>query len=120
MKILAVDDETLIAHALVFALEAPGRELTTANDGHAALDRFGKEASYDVIITDNNMPDMTGVELVRRLRRENFTGKIVVLSAFLDDGNRQAYSDLGVVEMVAKPFDLQTLRALIDRLANAA
>jgi DNA-binding response OmpR family regulator len=122
MKILAVDDEPLIGRSLSFALAAPGRELTTADNGYAALDRLGKEGppAYDVVITDNNMPGMTGVELVRRLRHDNFTGKIVVLSAFLDEGNRQAYSDLGVDEMVSKPFELRTLRAMIDRLANAA
>ena len=75
---------------------------------------------FDVVITDNNMPRMSGLELVRRLREENFSGKIVVLSAFLTEENRKAYADLQVDRMLAKPFDLGQLRETIDAVSGAA
>ena len=66
------------------------------------------------------MPHLSGLELVRRLRADNFRGKIVVLSAFLTDENRRAYAELNVDRMLAKPFDVRELRAAIDSLEKAA
>src|SRR6202521_1069893 len=66
----------------------------------------------------NNMPRMTGLELVRRLRDAAFSGKILVLSAHLSAENRAAYDALGVDGMIPKPFDLHQLRALIRQIAE--
>jgi CheY-like chemotaxis protein len=122
LRILAVDDEPSVVHAIAFALGNASRKLRTARGGVEALDRLENDVPppFDLIITDNNMPGMTGLDLVRRLRQENFEGKIIVLSAHLTQENRQAYSDLGVDDMLPKPFDVGELRATVDRFANAA
>jgi YesN/AraC family two-component response regulator len=66
------------------------------------------------------MPRVTGLELVRQLRALNFGGKIVVLSAFLNEENVRAYKALGVDLMLAKPFDMDELRKAIGILADEA
>jgi two-component system response regulator YesN len=66
------------------------------------------------------MPKVSGIELVQRLRAENFGGKIIVLSAHLTDENRRAYAELSVDTMLTKPFDVQELREVIDTLTKAA
>ena len=121
INILAVDDEPAVACSLSFVLCGPTRKLTTAFDGDEALKRVASgHPPFDVIITDNNMPGVSGLELVRRLRSENFGGKIVVLSAHLTDELRNAYAELKVDKMITKPFGVEELRTAIDSLAAAA
>ena len=121
LNILAVDDESSVGHAISFVLGSESRKLTIALDGDEALRKVATDwPPFDIIITDNNMPRVCGLELVRRLRADNFPGKIVVLSAFLTDENRRAYKELKVDKMLAKPFDVDELRAAIDSLKKAA
>jgi two-component system chemotaxis response regulator CheY len=118
LKILAVDDEPSIAQSMRFIFEHPYYEFSSAEDGEAALARLAAEQNrFDVVITDNNMPRVTGVELVRHLRERNFAGKIMVLSAHLSIDVRAAYEELDVDAMIEKPFNIQTLRQAMDRLA---
>ncbi len=92
LKILAVDDEPSVAACLHFIFERPRYELTSARDANDALVLLSTHpASYDVIITDNDMPHISGVELVRELRVRSFRGKIMVLSAHLTAEIREAY-----------------------------
>ena len=72
---------------------------------------------FDVVITDNNMPGVSGIELVRQLRERNFSGKIMVLSAYLSVDVRAAYEAMEVDAMMEKPFNVQALRQALDRIA---
>ena len=117
-KILAVDDEPAIAQSMRFIFPGPLFQLASALDAEAALTKMENEPEpFDVIITDNNMPGVTGVELVRLLRERKFPGKIMVLSAHLSTELRTAYDQLEVDAMVDKPFSVQTLRSKIQQLA---
>jgi CheY-like chemotaxis protein len=120
LNILAVDDEVSVAKSLSFVLAGPGRTLSTAGNGEEALARIAEPPPVDVIITDNNMPRLSGLELVRCLRAKGFPGRIVVLSAHLTEENRRAYGELKVDRMLAKPFDVAQLRGVIEELAPAA
>src|SRR5437868_314530 len=121
LNILAVDDETSVAHALALVLGSPARKLTIAFDGEEALAIIGTHTpSFDIIITDHKMPRLSGLELVQRLRAQNFRGKIVVLSAYLTEDNRRAYAELNVDRMLGKPFSVRELCEVIDSLAKAA
>jgi CheY-like chemotaxis protein len=120
LNILAVDDEISVAKSLKFVLSGPGRTLSTAGNGEEALARIAEPPPVDVLITDNNMPRLSGLELVRRLRAVGFPGRIVVLSAHLTAENRRAYDELKVDRMLAKPFDVQELRDAIKALEPAA
>jgi len=118
LKILAVDDEPSIAQSMRFIFERPTYELSSAMDGETALEYLAKEATpFDVIITDNNMPGVSGIELVRALRERHFPGKIMVLSAHLSPEVRAAYEEMEVDAMIDKPFSITTLRQTIDSLA---
>jgi DNA-binding response OmpR family regulator len=115
LHILAVDDEAAIGESIVYALEAPHREIVVAKDGHDALAKITKE-EFDVVITDHRMPRSGGLELVRKLRQRHYDGRIVVLSAYLSPDNIGTYEDLAVDEIVAKPFDFEELRDIITGL----
>ncbi|MEO5719167.1 MAG: response regulator [Chthoniobacterales bacterium] len=119
LRILTVEDETAVARLLALVLCGPNCKVTAAGDGLAALTKIAAASHpFDVIITDHKMPRMTGMELVRRLRAQNFGGKIVVLSAFLDEANTRSYKALGVDLLLAKPFDMDELRHAIEILTE--
>lgn len=120
LQILAVEDESAVAQLLALVLCGPACHVTTADDGVQALEKIAAASRpFDVIITDHNMPRMTGLELVRQLRTMGFEGKIAVLSAHLTDSNIKAYEAAQVDLMLSKPFDIDELRRAIDVLSSA-
>ena len=119
LRILTVEDEPAVTHMLALILGGPGAKITNACDGWMALMKIGAAAEpFDVIITDHRMPRMNGLDLVRRLRVRQFTGKIIVLSAYLTKENIQAYEELEVDMMLAKPFDVGELQLAMDLLTK--
>jgi DNA-binding response OmpR family regulator len=119
LKILAVDDEPSIATSMHFIFERPRYDLSSACDANDALAQLSaNSAPFDVIITDNNMPLVSGVELVRKLREQSFRGKIMVLSAHLTAEIRAAYTQMKVDVIVEKPFDIHDLREKLNLLVT--
>ena len=122
LKILVVEDEKALAHMIAMVLGGPASKVTMARNGWEALIKIGLAARpFDVVITDHRMPRVTGLELVRRLRTQNFGGKILVLSAHLADEDIRAYEELNVDMMMTKPFDfdeLQQAMAVLDKKAS--
>ena len=117
LKILTVDDEPSIAACLSLIFERPRYELTSARNGNDALARVSAaHAPYDVVITDNEMPQVSGIQLVRELRERSFRGKIVVLSGDLTNETREAYAQMKVDAILDKPFDNYELRSRLDLL----
>ena len=101
-----------------FIFERPLYELASAQDGEAALARLTTDPNlFDVIITDNNMPGVSGIQFVRKLRERGFAGKIMVLSAHLSPEVRAAYEAMEVDAMIDKPFSIKVLRQTLDRVA---
>src|SRR5437763_2990973 len=104
LRILTVEDEPAVTHMLALLLSGPGAKITNACDGWMALMKIGATSEpFDVIITDHRMPRMTGLDLVRRLRVRKFTGKIIVLSAYLSTENILAEKKLKMEISFAKP-----------------
>jgi CheY-like chemotaxis protein len=111
MQILVVEDEKAVAHMIAMVLGGPASKVVKATNGWEALIKVGAMARpFDVVITDHRMPRMTGLQLVRQLRAQNFGGKIFVLSAFLSDEDIRAYEELNVDMMMSKPFDFDELQ----------
>ncbi len=117
LKILTVDDEPAIAACLSFIFRGPRYDVTSARNGKDALARLSRDAvPYDVVITDNEMPQLSGVELVRALRERSFAGKIMVLSGHLTAENREAFAEMKVDAILDKPFDNYDLRSRLELL----
>lgn len=119
LRILTVEDEPSVTQLLGILLGGPCAKVTNASDGWIALMKIGAAAEpFDVVITDHNMRRLNGLELVRRLRETQFTGKIIVLSAHLTKENIKAYEDLNVDMMLAKPFDIEELQLAMSLLTK--
>jgi len=118
LKILAVDNEPSVTLSLRYIFARPRYEVTGVEDGNAALAELdGDSNRYDIIIVDQKMPHLTGVELVHEIRERGIPGKIIVVSAHLSSDIREAYERMDVHVMFGKPFDIGELRLAVDRLA---
>jgi CheY-like chemotaxis protein len=117
LRILAVDNEPSVTFSLGHIFTGPRYELTPAENGDAALARLDSSSEhYDVIIVDQKMPHMSGVELVEQLRKRGIDSKIMVLSAHISSEVRAAYERMDVHVMLPKPFDVGALRSAVDCL----
>ncbi len=118
LKILAVDNQPSVTLSLRYIFAGPRYELTGVESGTDALAKLDADSDrYDVIIVDQKMPHLTGVELVSAIRERGITGKIIVVSAHLSSEIREAYERMDVHAMFGKPFDIGELRSAVDRLA---
>jgi CheY-like chemotaxis protein len=118
LKILAVDNEPSVTLSMRYIFAGPRYELTRVDNGMDALARLDADSDrYDVIIVDQKMPHLTGVELVSAIRARGIPAKIIVVSAHVSSEIREAYERMDVQVMFGKPFDVGALRSAVDRLA---
>lgn len=117
-RILTVDNEPSITTSLKYIFAGPRFEVSSVESGEAALARLeAADEPYDLVIVDQKMPNLTGLELVDEIRRRGIPGKIIVLSAHLSEEIRQAYERMDVHAILPKPFDLGALRSAVDQIA---
>jgi two-component system KDP operon response regulator KdpE len=103
--VVAVDDEPHLLRALVLNLRARGYRVTSAETGAAAL-QLTAAAHPDLLVLDLGLPDMDGLEVIRRIRDDADDVPIVVLSARTATPEKVAALDLGATDYVTKPFDM--------------
>lgn len=116
-RVLAVDDEPVVAAWLADGLKAAHRKVIVATNGRQALSIAAKQ-KIDLIITDHRMPQSGGLELVRKLRRQNYRGKVIVLSGHLSPENIGIYEDLEIDEVLSKPCEMAELREIVQDLED--
>lgn len=111
MRILIVEDERISRVSLVRQLEALGHAVTAAEDGEAAWALFVPD-SFDMVITDWEMPKVSGVELIRRIRQVP-AGSYVYVIMLTSRSNKSDLVEgieVGADDFVSKPFDREELR----------
>lgn len=128
-RILLVEDSSSTRQFVRVALESAKLsgggeiEVVEARSGFDAL-RLLPRGAYDLVISDVNMPDINGLELVKFVRgSERHRGTpFVLMSTQASDRDRQRGLDLGADEYLAKPFSADDLRSSVSRLlaANSA
>ena len=124
---LIIEDDTDIAESVRYNLDAAGFHSIIASSGEQGL-KLALEAqnSPGLIILDLMLPGMSGMELCRRLRRENQTRKtpIIMLTAKTSEADRVAGLDVGADDYIAKPFSVRELlarvRAVLRRIEGEA
>jgi CheY-like chemotaxis protein len=121
-RILVIDDELVIRQALAIMLANVGHKVETAENGRAGLDLLERE-SFDLVLTDILMPEMDGVEAMRKLRALPSPPKIVAMSGGVQltrEDFPRAAELLGADAALSKPFRARELYALVDRLLGPA
>jgi len=123
MRILVVEDEEALRDGLRFNFEQEGYKVSTAGDGHVALDEFREsDPPIDLVVLDLMLPGMSGYETCRAIRDIDVQVPILVLSArTLSEDKAQAF-DCGTDQYMTKPFALPELlsrvRNLLERRSN--
>ena len=111
VKILVVDDEPPIRKLLRTGLDTQGYEVLQAPNGKAALELLASKP--DLVILDLGLPDVDGLELLKKIRGLQNSLPIVVLSSRGDEVGKVAALDLGADDYVTKPFGMEELLARI-------
>jgi two-component system chemotaxis response regulator CheY len=119
--ILAVDDSATVRKFVSVSLSMQGFQVITASDGMDALEKLPQQ-QVDLLITDLNMPNMDGFELIRALR-ENPQYKdlpVIILTSLTDDATRETGSKLGVASFLVKPFSLEKIQYEVAKYVSWA
>lgn len=112
--ILVVDDEKNIRFTVVHALKSEQFEVDAASSGVEGLQKF-QSRSYDLLLVDLRMPGMTGIEMLREIRRESpELPPAVVITAYGLASQLFEAASLGAIDCVKKPFSIQTIRSLVN------
>lgn len=119
MRVLVVDDETAVRESIARGLRFDGYEVTTANNGLAALDSLYTNRP-DVVVLDVMMPVLDGLETCRRLRVAGNRIPILMLTAKRAVNDRVAGLDAGADDYLVKPFDWEELLARLRSLLRRA
>lgn len=118
--ILLVDDERVIADAIALGLESIGFEVATFDSSRNAIEAFHRDPNgFDVVLTDQTMPDLTGLQLAEALRAIRPDIPIVLMSGLaplIDDVEQM--QRLGIEDVLAKPFGLDEAGSLLARILD--
>jgi two-component system chemotaxis response regulator CheY len=115
--ILAVDDSASMRQMVSFTLRSSGYDVIEAIDGQDALDKLG-DRQIDLVLTDQNMPRMDGLTLIRNLRTQDRFKRtpILVLTTESSDEMKQAGRAAGATGWMVKPFDPARLLEVIGKV----
>ena len=119
MKILYVEDELELSEVVCSGLRKCNYAVDAAYDGEQALD-FYRAYEYDVVVLDLNLPEIDGLEVLRRIRGKDAKTKILILSARNAVDDRVKGLDMGANDYLTKPFDFLELEARIRTLCRIA
>ncbi|MDF3057556.1 MAG: sensor hybrid histidine kinase [Rariglobus sp.] len=115
LRVLLVEDSEIVAFATQRMIESFGHEVHCATDGQAAWTELASRPGYhDMVFTDLNLPGVSGVELVRRLREARFGGRVVVYSGYFSSEHEAALTLLSVDALLQKPFTRAQLGVLLE------
>ena len=117
LRIFYADDLRDLREVLRIALTREGHAIECAPDGRAAWERLAVDhATFDLVITDHHMPEMNGLELVKRLRTLPYQGRIIVFSSELSPIVTNAYHALKVDLVLPKPVFPSVLRRVLAEM----
>jgi two-component system phosphate regulon response regulator PhoB len=116
-RILVVEDEADLAELVAFNLRREGHEVVVAHDGNTALAEI-QRSHPDLVVLDVMLPDISGIEVCRRLRRNPSTVRlpVIMLTARTDEMDRVVGFEVGADDYVPKPFSPRELVLRVEAI----
>lgn len=111
-KILLVDDEKEFVETLAERMRTRGMEVTTATSAKEALAKSEAE-TFDAIVLDLQMPEMDGLEALKRFKEKNPASQVILLTGHATVEKGVQAMKLGALDLLEKPTDIETLSAKI-------
>jgi two-component system chemotaxis response regulator CheY len=116
--IMTVDDSTSVRQMVSFTLSGAGYQVAEAADGRDALSKLGETLTIDMLVTDLNMPNMDGIELVKSIRAQHRHKyiPILLLTTESQEARKQQAKAAGASGWIVKPFNATQLVDVIRKL----
>ncbi len=119
MRVLLVDDESQFVEALAERLQLRGFDTLVANDGPGALDLLEKDR-VALVVLDLRMPEMDGLEVLRRIREKWPTTQVIIATGHGDEEDRRKCLELGAFAFLSKPVNIKELSHLLKEAWSKA
>ena len=117
MRVLLVEDDAVMVDGIRLMLESEGMVIDVAEHGEDGLE-IGKLYDYDIIILDLMLPDMDGIEVLRRLRDSRVKTPVLILSGLTESEKKVKGLGTGADDYLTKPFDKAELLARIQAIVR--
>lgn len=115
MNILVVDDDKVAGEGIRYLLGKEGYSVDLAENGEIAFEKLTHRC-YNLVVTDLMMPMMDGLRLLSRIRSIEADCPVVVITAYANIENLVSVYELGGVDILEKPFDMQQLLDVVKRV----
>ena len=112
MRVLLVDDESQFIEALAERLELRGFDTVVVHDGPTALE-FLEQDVVGLVVLDLRMPDMDGLEVLRRIKEKWPKTQVIIATGHGDEADRRKCLELGAFAFLSKPVDIKELTGLL-------
>lgn len=119
IKILVADDDPQMQLAIKATLMRQGYEVTVVNNGKAALDTL-EEKSFDLLITDQRMPELTGDQLLKAMQEKNIMTPVIMITAHGTINQAVEAMQAGASDFITKPFSNTDLERIVERVIGLA
>lgn len=116
-RLLVVEDDEDTRSMLAFVLEGNGAGVVTAVDGKEAIQLL-EEGTYDLVVSDIGLPEMSGIELIQKIRGAGCTIPCVALTAYTSPEDRKKALESGFDMFVSKPVDTIELLRIVERCVS--
>ena len=114
MRILITDDDKNLRKVLMHELAEHGLEVHEAENGLKTMKMLKKD-EYDVLLLDLNMPDISGMEVLKELKDQEITTEVVILTGHATVASAVNAMKMGAYDYLTKPFEVEELLAVIDK-----
>jgi CheY-like chemotaxis protein len=119
--VLVVDDDEVVGRLVARVLERVGYRVTLTEAPAEALDLVLRgDGPFDLLITDQTMPGMTGTQLAARVRERTPKFPIILMTGYSELATQGSIERLGVSELLVKPVEIEPLAATVARVLQAA
>lgn len=114
-SVIIVDDDKILLQMLQSGLSMDGYHCETASSAMSALELINRN-SFDIMITDINMPEMNGLELTKKVKRLKPEMEIIIMTGLIDNFSYDTAIDAGASDFIKKPFSLKEVIAKIKHI----
>jgi len=116
-RILVVDDNRELREILEEYLKGEGDSVEGAKNGKEALEKY-RENQYDLIITDLNMPEVSGMEFMKTIRQENDITEFVIITGYASMDSAVDAVKIGAFDYIVKPFRMEELKVVVKNVRD--